>query len=626
MGFPELTSDALRQAFEWHRQGRLDEALAAYEAQLRRKPDSHQANYLLGLFWLERNESSRAEFYLNNAIQLKPDEPHYLGAVADLFQARGQSREAINYYKAALNCNGSDETAEIRLNYGATLMDLGHGLEALAEFQKVAHWRPGWAAAWNNMGNALMHQGRYEQAVEAFDTVLALSGEIYETHANLAKLRNEIGQNQQALLHAKKAIAIQPGPAAAWFQLGLAELELGNLDEAETALQQCLQRAPKASGAFALLGQIAEQRGNLTKAKTDWLNCLALQPRHAAVLGRMATRLGLAMPAEWQLQMERMFQEQGLKAVDCESLGYGLAHLSDLRGEFEKATVLLDRACQAREAELARRGMSYDPAQFENMVLKWNQRFQEIRLDPAERRQLADVDGPRMVFIVGLPRSGTSLVEQVLATHSAISGAGELTWIPDLAALSIKADHVAVADLLAMKMAYLHQLHQKGFETPVVIDKLPDNIYYVGLIRQVFPDALIIRCRRELRDVALSCRMTRFMSVRWNSRWENLVARISFYQRFVSQQLAGLENEILEIPYEEMVGNLNETIAPVFDRLQLEPPADCQSFHQNRRVVRTASAGQVRQPLYNSSVGRWQNYEFAYGERFEKIRKLERTD
>lgn len=623
MEFPELNNDAFQQALQWHRLGRLDEAQRVYEALLRQNAALHQAYYLLGKIWLERNDYQRADFCLKNAIELKPEQPHYLGAMADLLQAKGRVDEALNYYEASLKCKNDEETAEIRLNYGATLMDLGRSEAALAEFEIVARRRPQWAAAWNNLGNALVQLGRYDAAVEAFDRVLALSGEIYETHANLARLRNEIGQYEQAREHARDAIAIQPGPAAAWFQLGLADFELGNLHEAEGALQQCLRRAPNASGAYALLGQIAEQQGDLKQAEAEWLKCLNLQPRHAAVLGRMATRLGDSMPEKLQWQMESMFQEPELKAAEREPIGYGLAHLADAKGQFADAVTFLDKACQAREEELARKSLKYDSAKFETDMLKWNALFQSISLAEIPGLQVADWNGPRMVFIVGLPRSGTSLVEHLLASHSAISGAGELTWIPDLAARLIQQPSIQSAELLAIRKAYFAQLQAKGHQTPVVIDKLPDNIYYTGLIRQVFPNALILRCRRDLRDVALSCRMTRFMSVRWNSDWNHLVGRIAFYQRFVSHQLPNRDHHILEISYEKLVENLDEAIAPVFDQLELDQPADCRAFHQNPRVVRTASAGQVRRPLYHSSVGRWRNYEFAYGEWFDLLARIE---
>ena len=625
MEFTEPISERLQQGLALQRQGLIDAALAVFEEQLRLDGGSHQACYLLGRLWLGQKEWGRAADYFGRAIALKPDAAEYHGAMGDYWAGLGQSGSATNCYEAALGLDGSRATAGIRLNHGATLMDQGLVDQAITEFKKVVAFQPGWAAGWNNLGNALVRQGLYEGAIAAFEKVLAISDDIFETHANLAKLWNETGRHEQAVIHAERAISIHPQAAAAWFQRGWAEFELGRLETAEAALEECLRLAPRASGAFALLGQIAEQRGDLAQAQAAWLQCLAQQPRHSAVLGRVATRLAGQLPPGLQWQMEAMMSEPGLPDADREPLGYGLAHFYDFQQDYGKAVAMLDEACAARERLLAARSLVYDPQAFEIQVLKNHEKFKAVEMDSAAAARLAEMQSPTMVFVVGLPRSGTSLVEQVLATHPDVIGAGELTWIPDLAARLSQMSRVQSADLVEIKSSYLGQLRSHGFQSRVVVDKLPDNIYYLELIRRLFPGALVVRCSRGLRDLAISCRMTRFMSVRWNSRWENLAARFAFYERFVSQELAGFRDGMIKINYEGMVTNLDVTIAPVFERLGLTPPADCQAFHQNRRVVRTASAGQVRRPVYNSSVGRWRNYEFAYGGWFGKIDAIERN-
>lgn len=547
--------------------------------------------------------------------------------MADNRAAAGLWNEAIGFYQKAIKIAGPDEIDAIRLNYGAALMDAGQVEAAIIEFSRVTHQKPKWAAGWNNLGNELAFKGELKSAMVASQEVLKRSHKIAETHANLARLCNETGDFDAAASHAIKAIEIQPGLAAAWFQLGRTRFELNELSAAEEALNECLKHGPKAAGAYALLGSIFEQRGEMRNALDAWNQCLQIQPRHAAVLGRMATRLGHEFSPELQSRMEVMIDEPGLKDAEREAIGYGLAHQFDLNENYRRAVTCLYMACEARERGFKIAGRSYDQNAFENRIAGLRLALDTREVSGLKFESSCFMKSPRMIFIVGMPRSGTSLVEQILATHPAIRGAGELTCIPELVSQAMIKEsaglvsecQLALNRLISIRQEYDRRIAGQYPNSVCVIDKLPDNYYYVPLLRILFPDALIIECTRDARDLSLSCRMTRFESVRWNSAWGNLVARFEFYQRVKDSYSLRPELNINTIRYESHVADLETAIQPLFDQLQLEIPAAVDRFHDTKRVVRTASTGQARRPLYQSSIGRWKHYEFAYGSCFNRL-------
>jgi Sulfotransferase family len=221
------------------------------------------------------------------------------------------------------------------------------------------------------------------------------------------------------------------------------------------------------------------------------------------------------------------------------------------------------------------------------------------------------------VFVVGLPRSGTSLVEQIAASHPLVFGAGEhkdiegsLTMLNggDKSRPPVKWDRAA---LRREAVSHVHRLRGLGGDAVRVIDKLPDNIFNLGQIAVMFPRARIVLCRRDLRDVSLSCFFQPFIddAMMWTDNLEDCGFRVRETARLMDYWPTALPIPILEVQYETLVGDLEAESRRLIDFLGLEWDPACLSFHRTERTVLTASHWQVRQPLYDSSVGRWRNYE-----------------
>jgi hypothetical protein len=233
------------------------------------------------------------------------------------------------------------------------------------------------------------------------------------------------------------------------------------------------------------------------------------------------------------------------------------------------------------------------------------------------------------VFVVGMPRSGTSLVEQIAASHSQVFGAGERTDIHDILRISSDGgtpgghdnwDAEAVRNAATAQVARLRDLGRGAIR---VIDKTPDNYRLLGQIAVLFPRARVIVCRRDLRDVCVSCHFQQFArGLAWTSDLADLAERARQSEQLLAHWLKVLPIPVMEVQYENLVANLEAESRRLIEFLGLKWEPACLAFHETERTVLTASLWQVRQPLYNSSVGRWRHYRAHLGPLLDGLKGL----
>jgi hypothetical protein len=231
------------------------------------------------------------------------------------------------------------------------------------------------------------------------------------------------------------------------------------------------------------------------------------------------------------------------------------------------------------------------------------------------------------VFVVGLPRSGTTLVEQILASHTRVFGAGELKLASDTMDALGEQDADPIEGLrqldqqTAQRFASRHLERLRALSPTAlrIVDKMPDNYLYLGLLATLFPRAKLIHCRRDLRDVAVSCWMTDFREFRWTNDPQHIVSRFHEYQRLMNHWRNVLRVPLLEVDYEETVADLEGVARRLVAWCGLEWESQCLEFYRTKRPVSTASTVQVRQPVFSTSVGRWKHYEHALASLFARL-------
>jgi tetratricopeptide (TPR) repeat protein len=615
----------LTAALEQHRRGELDRAARAYEAALAEDPDHPAALHLLGLVALQKGDPARAVALIGRAIAVRPAEAGFLASLAESYRALGRSDRAVECGRAAVRLR--PDSPEIHGQLAAALADAGDLDGAIGHYREALRLRPEFVAAHNNLGDALLSRGDRAAALAHFREAVRLDPASAEARSNLGRLLVDQGQLEEGLAQCREVVRLRPDSAAARVNLGKALTVLGRLDEAEASYREAVRLRPDLAAGHAGLAGVLEQLGDFEGLVASLREAVRLNPRHAGALARLATRLKGALPEPDRDVIEALLADHGLPPEDRWPLLFGLAHVLDARGEFDRAAALTAQANALQLADFRKRGRGYDPAAHRAFVDQLVEAFNPAFFD---RVRGFGHESERPVFVVGLPRTGTSLVEQVLASHPQVFGAGELRlaletfnalpWATGRdVSLQDCLDHLDRDAVRRLAHRHLDALAALNRTADRVVDKMPENTLYLGLLADLFPRASFIHCRRDVRDVALSCWMTHFGHVRWSCDPDHIASRIAESRRLTGHWRRVLPVPVYEFDYEAMVADPERVSRELVAHCGLDWDPSCLDFHATRRPVRTASVAQVRRPVYASSVGRWKNYEQPLAALFAKL-------
>lgn len=652
----------------WRAMGQLDKALDCCRTALRIEPNYPEAINNLGLALLQTGNVAEAIEQFRKALALRPNFGMAHNNLANALRTQGEEAEAIEQFRQAVQCEPN--LAEARSNLGQLLCERQQLPEALEHCRMAVQLRPNFPEAHSNLGNVLREMGRLDEARTHYVEALRLNPRIGMVYNNMAQLLQEEGKIDEAYAWYEQALARDPNSPRIHCNLGSALGEKSRYDEAvnqyEIALRldpQCaeaynglgficheqgrdqdakkhyeaaLQLKPDFAPAHCNLGGLREELNDLAGAEASFREALRLDPNQAGALAHLATMLRGKLPDEDLAALRRMLDQADLLEGKRMVLLFGLAQALDSRKEYAEAAECLRQANALALNSGRKRGESYDPTKHTQFV---SAMLATCTPDFFERVRGLGLESERPVFIVGLPRSGTTLIEQVLASHSQVFGAGELRFAREdfesLPAVMRSRQPEGPATGIDAEMAYLARLDREAIQTVAqchldrlqalndtalrIVDKMPDNYMYVGMLATLFPRARFIHCRRDLRDVAVSCWMTNFRQIRWANDLDHIASRFHEYQRLMEHWRTTQPVPLLHIDYEETVADLESVARRLVSWCGLEWEPACLNFHQTARPVRTASVTQVRQPIYTASVARWKSYEPALGSLFAQL-------
>jgi Flp pilus assembly protein TadD len=555
--------------------GRLADAAASYRQALRLKADYPDALNHLGTTLRDLGQQAEAESHYRLALKVKPDYADAHNNLGNLLRETGRPAEAESCYRQALQLMPAfhPKAAAIHCNLGTVLRDLERLPEAEASYQRALRLRPDDEAAHNSRGTALHDMDYDADARVSYRRALALAPHDYDIYNNLGATMRSMGRVAEAETLCRRAVQIAPDFAEAHNALGAILHDLGRLDAARLQMQQALDLAPQRL-TFHLSLAVTK------RYQADDPHLVQLQ----ALL-----QSGAARPDKEQLclhfALAKAYEDIGEKDRSFAHLLVGNRLKRQQSPYDEPATLaLLARIKAVFSAELLR----------------------ELAPDPAP------AGGP--IFIVGMMRSGSTLVEQILASHPQVWGAGELSLLRQAITevLGSGAYPEAVAgsppsELARLGSHYRAALRAEQPNAARITDKFLHNFLYCGLIRMVLPDARIIHTSRDPVDTCLSCFSKLFAG---NQPFAYDLAELGRYWRAYDglmrhwrQVLA--PDFMLDVHYEEVVDDLEGQARRILAHCGLPWDDACLDFHKTDRAVRTASALQVRQPIYRSSVGRW---------------------
>lgn len=637
----------LQAGFACQQKGQLDQARAEYARVLEIDRHNFDALQLSGLCALQAGDNQTALGFLDQALAWRQD-------VASVFNHRGVALRRLGEGERALADFTRVTVLDPRgpdghFNRANTLRGLGRLQEALDGYRRAATLAPGRADILNNLGGCLKELKLHAEALACYDRLLALSPGLAEGHSNRGLVLQHLGRFEEALASADRAIALRPGFADAWRERGAALVALGRAEDALDACARALAADAGHAEAHATRGMALMELARPGEATASFTRSLELRP------GYIEARLGLAKLAAEEgrfAEAEALFEAvrrdepgnvgglhglSGLRKFEAgdplfaaitarlddptltpeqrEQLHHGLAKISNDAGLHDDAMrhFALSKACRPSRFDLARHRESF---------AEMRQLFTPAFF--AERRGFGLADD-RPVFVVGMPRSGTTLTEQIIAAHPAARGFGELQDLPQLSkslggglknpqafAAAVTALDAGAARALAQR--YLAAYRDADPALRRLVDKRPHNYELLGLVALLFPQARIIHCRRNAMDNCLSMYMQDFnVNHGYNRDLATLGQYYRAYEEMMAHWRAVLPLPVHECVYEDTVTDLETAARGLIAFLGLDWDPACLDYHRQERQVRTPSQWQVRQPVYRSSVEAWRRHESHLG-------------
>jgi tetratricopeptide (TPR) repeat protein len=610
--FPEVANNL---GLAWLDLGKTDEAIAQFREAVRQKPDFAMAHNNLGNALRLRGEKGQAIEQFRRALHYDPYLVEAHSNLGQMLLEHYRRPEALVHCREAVRLR--PDFPEARNNLGNVLRELGRLDEAKACYAEALRLNDDLPITYNNMGQALQEEGQLDEARAWYQRALQREPNSARIQSNLASLLEELDRHDEAIAHYELALRVDPDHAEAYNGLGWVRHEQGRFSEAMTLYRRALELRPDLAGGYCNLGTLLEELNDFPESERCFREALRLDPSHSGALAQLATLLRGKLPETEVATMLKLVADRDLSMPKRLGLHYGLALVLDAKGAYDQAAEHLRHANALRLADWRKRGKGeYDPEEHERFVAAM---IATCTPEFFERVGGFGLETERPIFIVGLPRSGTTLTEQILANHSQVFGAGELALahegfesLPERMGRDASALECLgrldrdTAWLLAER--HLDRLREQHPQAPHVIDKMPDNYLYLGLLVALFPKAKFIHCRRDLRDVAVSCWMTHFRQIRWACDLEHIASRFRAYQCLMEHWRRVLPVPVLEVDYEETVADLEGVASRLVAWCGLDWEPACLSYHEGRRPVRTASVMQVRQPIYTHAVARWKHY------------------
>jgi tetratricopeptide (TPR) repeat protein len=593
----------------------LDRAERLYKQVLGVLPDHAEALNLLGLTLQDRGRSEEAHALISRAIEIDPEFPEAHANLARGLSFLGKAEPAA---KAARRATELDpELGEGWLQLGRALLDLGQDQDALDALREAVRQFPDEVEIYAGIGFAAQRMGKHAEALDAWHKVLDMQPSRLDAMVNLGAAYIQKNQLDDALAAHRRAVELYPDDVTALGALAATLHRRYEPNEFVPICRELLARDPARADILTILAAGLTWLGQFEEAATKCEAALLIQPDYVParqLLGRLNPEtLDDLTVARFRAQMD----DTALPVQDRASAGFAVAKSLDRAGDFDAAFSMYQRANALYHAQGKAAGKGYDLDNFRAYV-EWAR----TALTPSTIADLRLVGVPSElpVFIVGMPRSGTSLVEQIAASHPRVFGAGERK---DIAELLQRINRIPAniplqrwdRELVHREAEhYISRLQALGGDVDRLIDKMPDNIKVLGQIRAIFPNARIIVCRRDLRDVCVSCCTTHFgESINWAWDFEDCAHQAIEIERLLDHWRNVLPGPVLEISYEALVADMEAESRRLIEFLGLDWDPACLTFHETERPVTTASAQQVRQPIFDSSIGKWRRYEAHLG-------------
>jgi len=567
----------LNQALEHHRAGRLTQAEALYKQILSVEPNNSDTLLFLGMLAHLDGRIEMAVELMRKSIVSKPNYVEAYFNLGNALKDQGKLDEAVATYHQAISL--SPNFAELHINLGAILKEQNKLNEAIISFRQALSLKPDSAMTHYNLGNALIDQGKLDEAVASYRQAISLKPDYTEVFYNLGKALTAQGKLYEAITSYKQAISLRPDFAVVYNNLGILFNQLGKMDDAIS----CFRKA------------------------------LSLKPNYLTPFKNLSLIVKFTQVDDFTNKMAEIFSKKGeISNADRLDLGFALGKIYEDIGDYNKSFEYILEANR-----LKRRSYKYsilnDQVFFERIKKTFTTDFF------ASHYGLGNQD-KTPIFILGMPRSGTTLVEQILASHPQIFGAGELKILSRItnsicleeskAQFPECLQDVNVGIFKIIGTDYIEKIRKYSEDEEYITDKMPSNFLFIGLIKTILPNSKIIHCIRNPMDNCFSIFKKGFTASHdYAYDLTELGQYYTLYLDLMAHWERVLPGFIYTLKYEEMVLDQYNQTKSLLEFCGISWDEACLTFYKTERRVSTASLAQVRQPIYKDSIELWKRYE-----------------
>ncbi len=564
--------------------------------------------------FLKAKDAAAAFRLCRERIDEAPEDAEAHRCLGLLYAAEGNTGAALKAARRA--CALSPDDIRCWSDLGRTYAVLGKVEEAARCFAEAIEIDVRFADGWHNLGMACRKLGRRRAGFTALKNALLIDGTRADSYLELAILLIEAGQLDDAVEALERAAEHDPTLPLARSRLAGQLSQRGQVKRAESLFRQSLGMDSDHIEGWMGLGQTLEDLGEAEGARSAYLNVLQRRPDHATALGQYLAILPEGEPAtgngtDWLGRADEIMNAEQVPGEAKAFVGYGLLKFHDRRENVAAAAEAGRRANAARRRASGALDRDTLAGRVDGILETYTSEFF------LDRRHFG-LGADQPVFIVGLPRSGTTLTEQILSAHPAFHGAGELPALSRLAVSVLDETEPAwraaakldQSSSRSLAMGYLEALRAGAPRHCLRIsDKAPLNFFQLAVVALLFPNARVIHCHREARDNALSIWMQNFgPDQRYATDFGDIAFLRQQHDRLMAHWAEALPLAILDMPYEATVADPEAQARRLIDFLGASWDDRCLLFHQQARTVQTPSRWQVRQPVYSRSVGRWKAY------------------
>jgi tetratricopeptide (TPR) repeat protein len=614
------------QAFEHQQAGRFAQAEARYREVLAMDPRHADSLNQLGVVHHAQGRHDAAVGAIGKAIGIEATVASYHSNLGVALYAMGSLAEAIASFRRAVNL--APDYVKAHFNLGVALHEHREFEAAVSHYQRALTLNPEDAHIHNNLGNSFQSQGNLVAAERAYRAAAALRPDYAEAYNNLGVALAAQDKLEEAAAQYERAISLRPDLAEAHYNLGQVRQNQLRFEEAAACYEKAVTLNPGYAEAHSNLGNVRKWQGRFDEASAQYKRALTIRPDDAETLfNRVESKRMRAGDPDLKT-LERLVAEGDRQSPGILAfLQFALAKALDDTGDHASAFESLVKANALRRSHV------YYDETFARGLLRRTAEIFDAPLLARLEGQGNESTAP--IFVIGMPRSGSTLIEQILGSHPHVHPGGELMVLNQILGSSAGADGAAVdypdygpaldgAAVRRFAEAYLARLPALSPGQTRVTDKFLHNFMYLGMIRLMFPKARIIHTLRDPADTCLSCFTKHFIDgLNFTYDLGELGRYYRYYAELMDHWRSVLPSGAMhEVAYEDVVDDLEGQARRLLDYCGLPWDERCLSFHETRRPVVTSSVYQVRRPLYRDSLHRWRRYEAYLGPLLDELGEL----